>query len=58
MLYSIVFLVMIGGWLFLFTDLIKKFDRQQIDNVLLDLVKDKLDEYQDEFMIIQRIVNF
>ncbi len=40
------------------SDLIKKFDRQQIDNVLLDLVKDKLDEYQDEFMIIQRIVNF
>ena len=47
-----------GKWLFLFTDLIKKFDRQQIDDVLLDLVKDKLDEYQDEFMIIQRIVNF
>lgn len=53
MLYSIVFLVMI--WVIvLFTE----FDRQQIDNVLLDLVKDKLDEYQDEFMIIQHIVNF
>ena len=29
------------GWAFSSTDLIKKFDRQQIDNVLSDLVKDK-----------------
>ena len=29
------------GWAFSSTDLIKKFDRQQVDNVLSDLVKDK-----------------
>ena len=38
--YFILFLV-IKGWAFSSTDLIKKFDRQQIDNVLSDLVKDK-----------------
>lgn len=32
---------MVGGWAFSSTDLIKKFDRQQIDNVLSDLVKAK-----------------
>lgn len=42
----ILFLVMVGGMAFSSTDLIKKFERQQIDNVLFDLVKDKkLDEY-------------
>ena len=59
-LYDIVFYFISGhgrGWAFSSTDLIKKFERQQIDNVLSDLVKDKkLDEYQEEFMIIPNIV--
>lgn len=43
-LYNIVFYFISGhgrGWAFSSTDLIKKFERQQIDNVLSDLVKDK-----------------
>ena len=43
-LYDIVFYFISGhgrGWAFSSTDLIKKFERQQIDNVLSDLVKDK-----------------
>lgn len=43
-LYDKVFFFISGhgrGWAFSPTDLIKKFDRQQIDNVLSDLVKDK-----------------
>ena len=42
-LYDTVFYFISGhgrGWAFSSTDLIKKFDRQQIDNVLSDLVKD------------------
>lgn len=43
-LYDTVFYFISGhgrGWAFSSTDLIKKFERQQIDNVLSDLVKDK-----------------
>lgn len=43
-LYDSVFYFISGhgrGWAFSSTDLIKKFERQQIDNVLSDLVKDK-----------------
>jgi hypothetical protein len=39
--YFILYLAMVGGWHFHQSDLIKKFDRQEIDNVLSDLVKDK-----------------
>ena len=43
-LYDSVFYFISGhgrGWAFSSTDLIKKFERQQIDNVLSDLVKEK-----------------
>ena len=43
-LYENVFYFISGhgrGWAFSSTDLIKKFDRQQIDSTLSDLVKDK-----------------
>ena len=43
-LYDTVFYFISGhgrGWAFSSSDLIKKFDRQQIDNVLSDLVKAK-----------------
>ena len=43
-LYDIVFYFVSGhgrGWAFSSTDLIKKFERQQIDNVLSDLVKER-----------------
>lgn len=43
-LYNSVFYFISGhgrGWAFSSTDLIKKFERQQIDNVLSDLVKEK-----------------
>ena len=46
-LYDTVFYFISGharGWAFPSTDLIKKFDRQQIDNVLSDLVKAKKQE--------------
>ena len=42
--YFILYLAMGKGWAFSSTDLIKKFDRQQIDNVLSDLVKAKKQE--------------
>ena len=37
--YFILFFVMVGGVAFSSTDLIKKFERQQIDNVLSDFNK-------------------
>ncbi|RBQ31432.1 hypothetical protein CRU92_06570 [Arcobacter sp. FW59] len=43
-LYNMVFYFISGhgkGWAFSSVDLIKKFDRQQIDNILSDLTKDK-----------------
>ena len=43
-LYNMVFLYIVGhgnGWAFSSFDLINKFDRQQIDNVLSDLTKEK-----------------
>ena len=39
--YFILYLATVGGWAFSSTDLIKNFDKQQIDNVLSDLVKAK-----------------
>ena len=39
--YFILYLAMGKGWAFSSTDLIKNFDKQQIDNVLSDLVKAK-----------------
>ena len=42
--YFILYLAMGKGWAFSSTDLIKNFDKQQIDNVLSDLVKAKKQE--------------
>ena len=46
-LYDTIFYFISGhgnGWAFSSTDLIKNFDKQQIDNVLSDLVKAKKQE--------------
>jgi hypothetical protein len=42
--YFILYLATVGGWAFSSTDLIKNFDKQQIDNVLSNLVKAKKQE--------------